>query len=106
MVAGRATTCWRAYCGGDESKRPLVVKDSWQYQERPEEGELIKKATDQGVRHIARYYHHETVKVDGRNDDTIENVRRGLMKILHYDGLNEKGRASAGSSVNTRNGTT
>ena len=31
VVAGRATTCWRAYCDKDQSKEPLVVKDSWQY---------------------------------------------------------------------------
>ncbi len=80
VVAGRATACWRAYCDKDQSKEPLVVKKSWQYEERPEEGELIKEATDKGARNIARYYHHETVQVDGKNDDTIENVRRGLMK--------------------------
>jgi len=80
VIVSRATTCWRAYRDGDESEEPLVVKDSWQYGERPEEGELIKEATDKGVRNIARYYHHETVQVGGKNDDTIENVRRGLMK--------------------------
>ena len=80
VVAGRATVCWRAYCDKDPSKEPLVVKDSWQYEERPEEGELIKEATDKGVKNIARYYHHETVQVNGKNDDIIENVRRGLMK--------------------------
>lgn len=80
VIVGRATTCWRAYCDKDQSKEPLLVKDSWQYVERPEEGELIKEATDKGVRNVARYYHHETVQVDGKNDDTIENVRRGLMK--------------------------
>ena len=79
-VAGRATTCWRAYSDGVNSKEPLVVKDSWQYEERPEEGELIKEAIDKGVRNIARYYHHETVQVDEKNDDTTGNVRRGLMK--------------------------
>lgn len=80
VIAGRATTCWRAYCNKDQSKEPLVVKDSWQYEERPEEGELIKEATDKGARNIARYYHHETVQVGGKHDDTIENVRKGLMK--------------------------
>ncbi|KAL2056600.1 hypothetical protein ABVK25_002994 [Lepraria finkii] len=80
VVAGRATTCWQAYCDGDQSKEPLVVKDSWQYVKRPEEGDLIKEATDEGVRNIARYYHHETVQVEGENDDTIQNVRRGLME--------------------------
>lgn len=80
MIVGRATTCWKAYRDGDGLKEPLIVKDSWQYEERPEEGKLIKEATDKGVRNIARYYHHETVQVGGKNDDTIENVRRGLMK--------------------------
>ena len=28
-IAGRATTCWKAYREGDDSKKPLVVKDSW-----------------------------------------------------------------------------
>ncbi len=59
VVAGRATACWRAYCDKDQSKGPLVVKNSWQYEERPEEGELIKEATDKGVKNIARYYHHD-----------------------------------------------
>lgn len=80
VVAGRATACWRAYSDKDQSKEPLIVKTSWQYEERPEEGELIKEATDKGVKNIARYYHHETVQVDGKNDDTIKNLRRGLMK--------------------------
>lgn len=80
MIVGRATTCWKAYRDGDKLKEPLIIKDSWQYEERPEEGELIKEATDKGVRNIARYYHHETVRVGGKNDDTLENVRKGLMK--------------------------
>lgn len=80
VIVGRATACWKAYCDEDQSKKPLVVKESWQYEERSEEGELIKAATDKNVKNIARYYHHETVQVDGKNDDTIENVRRGLMK--------------------------
>ncbi|KAI9715652.1 MAG: hypothetical protein M1812_005804 [Candelaria pacifica] len=53
---------------------------SWQFEERPEEGELIKEATEKGVKNIARYYHHETAQVDGKNDDIVENVRRALMK--------------------------
>ena len=80
VIVGRATTCWKAYRDGDELKEPLIVKDSWQYEERPEEGELIKEATDKGVRNISRYYHHETVQVGRKNDDTIGNVRKGLMK--------------------------
>jgi Fungal protein kinase len=75
-VAGRATTCWKAYRNGDESKTVLVIKDSWQYPEREEEGELLREATEKGV--INRYYHHETVHVGGKEDDINDNVRKGL----------------------------
>ncbi|KAI9824471.1 MAG: hypothetical protein M1832_002006, partial [Thelocarpon impressellum] len=46
LIVGRGTTCWRVYREGDEQKKPLVVKDSWQYVERPEEGKLIREATE------------------------------------------------------------
>ena len=77
-VAGRATTCWKVYREGDESRTPLVVKDSWQYPEREEEGELLREAADKGVVNVARYYHHETVHVGGQDDDICVNVRRDL----------------------------
>jgi hypothetical protein len=77
-VAGRATTCWKAYRDGDESKMIFVVKDSWQYPERGEEGVLLRDATEKGVVNVARYYHHETVRVGGRDDDINGNVRKGL----------------------------
>jgi Fungal protein kinase len=77
-VAGRATTTWKAYCDGDESKMVLVIKDSWQYPEREEEGELLREATKRGVVNVARYYHHETVHVGGKEDDINGNVRKGL----------------------------
>ncbi|KAE8151976.1 hypothetical protein BDV25DRAFT_80775 [Aspergillus avenaceus] len=77
-VAGRATTCWKAYREGDETSTPLVIKDSWQYPERGEEGKLLHEATQKGVVNVARYYHHETVLVDGKVDDTQNNVRKGL----------------------------
>jgi len=54
-----------------------VVKDSWEYEERPEEGLLLKEATEAGVKNVVRYYHHETVYVDGRVDDILGNVRKG-----------------------------
>ena len=37
------------------------MQDSWEYEERPEEGLLLKEATQAGVKNVARYYHHETV---------------------------------------------
>jgi hypothetical protein len=77
-VAGRATTCWKAHRERDKSKQVLVVKDSWQYPEREEEGELLREATEKGVVNVARYYHHETVHVGGSEDDVNGNVRKGL----------------------------
>ncbi|TAQ84941.1 hypothetical protein B7494_g6736 [Chlorociboria aeruginascens] len=76
-VAGRGTTCWRAHREGDP-RTPLVIKDSWQYPERDEEGKLLCEATGKGVVNVARYYHHETVCVRGKDDDIRSNVRRGL----------------------------
>lgn len=89
-VAGRATTCWKAHCEGDESKTPLVIKDSWQYPERGEEGLLLREATEKGVVNVARYYHHETVRTGNKVDDICDNVRKGLdmtkaQKFRHSD---------------------
>lgn len=74
-VAGRATTSWKAHRDGDPDV--LFVKDSWQYPER-DEGALLREATDKGVVRIARYYHHETVRVRNAEDDIQGNVRKGL----------------------------
>ncbi|KAJ5544154.1 hypothetical protein N7494_005433 [Penicillium frequentans] len=71
-IAGRATTCWKAHREADPGI-PLVVKDSWQYTERDEEGELLQEATDQGVVNVARYYHHETVRIRDQDDDVRSN---------------------------------
>ncbi|KAK4095936.1 hypothetical protein N658DRAFT_519472 [Parathielavia hyrcaniae] len=76
-IAGRATTCWKAY-RQDDPHTLFVVKDSWQYLEREEEGEFLSEATDKGVVHVARHYHHETVRVQGMDDDVRGNVRQGL----------------------------
>ena len=76
-VAGRATTCWKGCLEGKTRDR-LVIKDSWEYEERPEEGLLLKEATEAGVKNVARYYHHETVHVGGAIDDVRNNVRKGL----------------------------
>ena len=38
----------------------------------------MREATEKEVRKIARYYHQETVLVDGMDDDTPGNVRRGV----------------------------
>ncbi|EER42840.1 conserved hypothetical protein [Histoplasma capsulatum H143] len=76
-VAGRATTCWKAYCETDKSRTPLVVKDSWQYPERTEEGELLREAMAKGVKNVGRYYHHQTVRIGDKDDDVLA-IRKGL----------------------------
>jgi len=65
------------------------VKDSSQYEER-REGELIKKATNESVRNVARYSYHETMQIDEKNDDTSKNVRQGLMKKCGRTAFKEK----------------
>ena len=76
-IASRATTCWKAHREGD-LQAPLVIKDSWQYPERDEEGELLREVTSKGVVNVARYYHHETVQVRSMDDDIRSNARGGL----------------------------
>ncbi|WVO15587.1 hypothetical protein L204_103247 [Cryptococcus depauperatus] len=76
-VVGRATTCWEAYAEKDP-KKPLVIKDSWQYPERDHEGELLRKAMEKGVIHVARHYYHTTVRVGDEDDDVLANIRRGI----------------------------
>ncbi|WVN88935.1 uncharacterized protein L203_106461 [Cryptococcus depauperatus CBS 7841] len=84
-VVGRATTCWEAYTKEDP-KKPLVIKDSWQYPERDHEGELLREATEKGVIHVARHYYHNTVRVGDKDDDVLANIRQGidLSKAVPY----------------------
>ncbi|WVN87097.1 uncharacterized protein L203_102273 [Cryptococcus depauperatus CBS 7841] len=84
-VVGRATTCWEAYAEKDP-KKPLVIKDSWQYPERDHEGELLREAMEKRVIHVARHYYHTTVRVGDKDDDVLANIRRGidLSEAEHY----------------------
>lgn len=83
-IDGRATTYWRAHLADHPEKR-LVVKDSWQYVERDQEGELLREVTENGVPYMTRYYHHETVQVREMDDDIRSSVRRGA----RYNGSHE-----------------
>ncbi|KAI0799077.1 hypothetical protein GGR55DRAFT_692916 [Xylaria sp. FL0064] len=76
-IVGRATVCWKGYLQGDRST-PFVIKDSWQFPERDEEGKLLQEATSEGVKNVVRYYYHETVHIQGQDDDIQGNVRKGL----------------------------
>ncbi|KAH6611293.1 hypothetical protein Trco_001313 [Trichoderma cornu-damae] len=80
-ITSRGTTCWKAYREDDPQKKPLVIKESWQYMERDEEGLIVKEATEMGVINIARYYHHETVHIGGVQDDIRTSIRKGLDSV-------------------------
>ncbi|EDN10828.1 predicted protein [Histoplasma mississippiense (nom. inval.)] len=108
-IAGRATTCWRAHRKADDLQMPLVIKDSWQYSERDEEGELLRQATECGVTNGARYDSHVTVQVDGKDDD-IQAIRKGLsiptmnnqsnsLQELPKRSASNRGRKDPGNSV-------
>lgn len=58
---------------------PLVIKDSWQYIERNEEGRLLEGVTDQGVVNVTRYCHHETVHARSQDDEIHGNIRCRLI---------------------------
>ncbi|KAK4071055.1 uncharacterized protein Triagg1_6422 [Trichoderma aggressivum f. europaeum] len=76
-IAGRATTCWKAHLE-DDQQTAFVIKDSWQYPERDDEGEILQEVTQRGVTNVARYYHHETVRIRDVDDDVRNGVRTGL----------------------------
>jgi hypothetical protein len=48
-AVGRATTCWKGCLSGGKPDHQPAIKDSWEYEERPEEGLLLKEATEAGV---------------------------------------------------------
>ncbi|KAF7877418.1 hypothetical protein EAF04_001095 [Stromatinia cepivora] len=79
-IAGRATTCWKAHYEEDSSipLQYLVIKDSWQYPERDEEGELLCETTKKNLVNVSRYYYHETIRILGVEDDITGNIRKGL----------------------------
>jgi hypothetical protein len=97
-IAGRATTCWKAHRQAD-SETPLVVKDTWQYAERDEEGDLLQEATERGVVDVARYYHHATVRIRNRTDVVRDNVRGGLDIMTASNYRPERLSLSTGTSV-------
>ncbi|KAH8728877.1 hypothetical protein GQ44DRAFT_737107 [Phaeosphaeriaceae sp. PMI808] len=52
----------------DAPDQAVVIKDSWKYEERPEEGLLLKEAIEAGVQNVAC----------GDMDDVLLHVRKGL----------------------------
>ncbi|KAL2171516.1 hypothetical protein VTG60DRAFT_2684 [Thermothelomyces hinnuleus] len=96
-IVGRATTCWKAH--REDPYAQFVVKDSWQYLERDEEGELLREAASKGVVHVARYYHHEIVRVRNTEDDVCNNVRKGLDITKATNFWQSRSRVSPSTSV-------
>ena len=78
-VLSQGTSCWR-FPGtlGDKSGGGLVIKDPWEFEERPIEGLLLKEATETGIQNVAQYYHYENVCTGGEMDNVRHNVRKGL----------------------------
>ncbi|KAF2258838.1 hypothetical protein CC78DRAFT_556335 [Lojkania enalia] len=67
-----------------------------QYPEREGEGELLREATDKGVVNVARYYHYQTVRVGGQDNDIRINPE-SLIPPLSTTGhcILRKGRSSS-----------
>ncbi|EQL36688.1 hypothetical protein BDFG_02044 [Blastomyces dermatitidis ATCC 26199] len=77
------------------------------YLERDEEGELLREAMESGVTNVARYYFHETVQVDGKDDD-VRTIRKGLeapkpkqgsLQVALRRSASNRGRASQSSGI-------
>ncbi|RXG41348.1 hypothetical protein VDGE_30384 [Verticillium dahliae] len=77
-VAGRATTCWKAHCEEDPQS-PIVIKDSWQFVERDEEGELLQEATGKDV-----------VNVASTGARALRNSPTKPVLLIHFAGCNPK----------------
>ncbi|KAG6059780.1 hypothetical protein E4U32_003815 [Claviceps aff. humidiphila group G2b] len=104
-VVGRGTTCWKGHVKG-HPEEIRVVKDLWANPTRPSEGDMLLIATSREVVNIARYYHHETVQFNGRDDDVLTCVRRGLRKEdSEQIGPESSSRAPRGPRKNETSGT-
>ena len=51
---------------------------------------MLKEATEAGVSNVARYYHHETIRVSGRVDEVIHNVRKALNDTVGRNPLQQR----------------
>jgi hypothetical protein len=75
-ILGRATTCWKVTLR--DRATSFAIKDSWQYEGKDDEGELLMDVTEAGVRHVAPCYHCSSVCIGDMDDDLRSCVRKGL----------------------------
>jgi hypothetical protein len=93
-IIGRGTTCWKAKLEGSDGM--FVVKDSWQYEGRADEGALLTECTPS--RYLAPCHYSETVRIGEMDDDLCGNVRKkiGLSSGVKWKW---KGHSTAGFST-------
>ncbi|TFY75296.1 hypothetical protein EWM64_g8715, partial [Hericium alpestre] len=82
VIRGRATRIWKAWRMADMAspakERPVFVfKDTWRDQRRGLEGNLYNHA-GKGGPGVARVYSYGEVRINGRVDDTLHMIRKGV----------------------------
>ncbi|TFY75196.1 hypothetical protein EWM64_g8813, partial [Hericium alpestre] len=86
VIRGRATRIWKAWRMADMAspakERPVFVfKDAWRDQRRGLEGDLYDHAHDHAGKDgpgVARVYSYGEVRINGRVDDTLHMIRKGV----------------------------
>lgn len=76
VIRGRATTCWSVL--DPKTKRKYIIKDSWTFAGRTPEHELLKKATDLGLKGVAKYVWHETDRANTQDFRCQDSIRRSF----------------------------
>jgi hypothetical protein len=92
-ISSRGTTVWKGFVINGNERTRVVVKDTWQYTDRPDEGDMLRAATDRGAENVVAYYHHEVVHVGAHVDDTNlirSRLRPGQGKLFKFPVRPEK----------------
>lgn len=58
--------------------------------DRPEDDLYTKTATQHNLEHIARYYHYETVYINGLPDTTLDHIRIGALQTAARTSFRQK----------------
>ncbi len=91
-LLGRGTTCWRAkwankkdrpegWASEEDEEWPLVLKSSWQYVVRREEGSYLKELENEpGVPDLVSY-RKNAVKINGKDVELTTDFARGNFRM-------------------------